>query len=57
MGRNSDKTSDAAASEKARNPDTEIRVDDEKDTLYNDGLDIGDDSETYADTHANKMPG
>jgi hypothetical protein len=45
-----------AAYEVARDPDTEIRTDDEKDTLYNDGLDIEDDSETYADTHGNKMP-
>lgn len=48
---------DHEAYEKAHNPDTEIRTDDEKDSLYNDGLDIEDDSETYADTHGNKMPG
>jgi hypothetical protein len=48
---------DHEAYEEARDPDTEIRTDDEKDSLYSDGLDVEDDSETYADTHANKMPG
>ena len=45
------------ALEETRKPDTEIRTDDEKDDLYDDGLEVGDDSETYADTHGNKMPG
>jgi hypothetical protein len=31
--------------EKRRNPDTELRLDDEEDTLYDDGLDIEDDDE------------
>jgi hypothetical protein len=36
--------------EKRRNPDTELRLDDEEDTLYDDGLDIEDDDETLAGT-------
>ena len=36
--------------EKSRNPDTELRLDGEDDTLYSDGLDIGDDSEPLAGT-------
>jgi hypothetical protein len=34
------KSVDHAAYEKSRNPDTELRLDGEKDSLYNDGLDI-----------------
>ena len=41
---------------KTKSPDTELRTDDEKDTLYDDGLDVEDDSETLIDTHGNKMP-
>jgi hypothetical protein len=33
-----------------RSPDSELHLDDEKDTLYDDGLDVEDDSETLADT-------
>ncbi len=38
--------------EKARNPDTELHLDGEEDTLYNDGLDIeeDDDADTLAGT-------
>jgi hypothetical protein len=36
--------------EKARDPDTELHLDEEEDTLYNDGLDIEDESDTYAGT-------
>jgi hypothetical protein len=37
--------------EERRNPDTELHLDDEKDTLYHDGLDLEDDSgETLAGT-------
>jgi hypothetical protein len=36
---------DHTAYEKARNPDTELRLDGEEDTLYDDGLDIEDDSD------------
>jgi hypothetical protein len=35
---------------KSRKPDAELHLDEEKDTLYNDGLDIEDDSETLAGT-------
>ncbi len=38
---------------KKRNPDAELHLDGEKDTLYQDGLDIEDDSETLADTRGN----
>ncbi len=33
-----------------RKPDADVHVDGEDDSLYSDGLDIGDDSETLADT-------
>jgi hypothetical protein len=37
--------------EERRSPDTELHLDDEKDTLYNDGLDLEDDSgDTLAGT-------
>jgi len=36
--------------EKRRDPDTELRLDDEEDTLYDDGLDIEDDDETLSGT-------
>ena len=36
---------DHAAYEERRNPDTELRTDDEPDSLYDDGLDLEDDSE------------
>ena len=42
--------------EKKRNPDTVLRVDNEKDTLYDDGLDVQDDSQTLAGTHGNVIP-
>lgn len=42
---------------KQRNPDTELHLDDEKDSLYDDGLDVEDDSETLADTHAERRTG
>ena len=35
---------------KKRKPDAELHLDGEKDTLYNDGLDVEDDSLTLADT-------
>jgi hypothetical protein len=42
---------DHAAYEKARNPDTELHLDGEDDSLYNDGLDLeDDDDETLAGT-------
>jgi hypothetical protein len=39
-----------AAYEKRRNPDTELRVDGEKDSLYSDGLDIEPEPEPLAGT-------
>jgi hypothetical protein len=36
--------------EKRRDPDTELRLGEEEDTLYDDGLDIEDDDETLAGT-------
>ncbi len=44
---------DHADYEGAVNPDTQVRLDGEKDTLYEDGLDVGDsdaDSDTLAGT-------
>ena len=42
---------------KKRNPDSELHLDDEKDTLYSDGLDVEDDSQTPADTSGMKRRG
>ena len=42
---------------KKRNPDTELHLDEETDTVYDDGLDVEDDSETLADTHAARHTG
>jgi hypothetical protein len=36
--------------DKTRNPDTVLRTDGEEDTLYNDGLDIEDDTPPFVDT-------
>ncbi len=45
---------DHTAYEEERNPDTELRLDDETDSLYSDGLDVEDDSgETLAGTRGN----
>jgi hypothetical protein len=44
---------DHAEYQEERNPDTELRLDGEKDTLYDDGLDVGDndsDTDTLAGT-------
>jgi hypothetical protein len=41
---------DHAEYEESRNPDTELHLDGEDDTLYSDGLDIGDDTEPFAGT-------
>jgi hypothetical protein len=43
--------------EKSRNPDSELHLDDEDDSLYADGLDIGDDGEPLAGTDGNAPPG
>jgi len=41
---------DHADYEKSRDPDTELHLDGEDNTLYSDGLDIGDDTEPLAGT-------
>ncbi len=43
--------------EKHRNPDTELHLDGEDDSLYSDGLDIGDDTESLAGTDGNAPKG
>lgn len=43
--------------EKSRNPDSELRLDDEDDSLYSDGLDIGDDTEPLAGTDGDNLTG
>jgi len=48
---------DHADYEKSRNPDGELHLDDEDDSLYADGLEIGDDSEPLAGTDGNTPPG
>ncbi len=48
---------DHATYEKARNPDTELHLDGEDDSLYNDGLDVGDDDDTLAGTDGNTPGG
>ena len=48
---------DHADYEKARDPDSELHLDDEDDSLYADGLEVGDDSEPLAGTDGNNPPG
>lgn len=48
---------DHADYEKSRDPDSELHLDDEDDSLYSDGLDIGDDSEPLAGTDGNGPKG
>jgi hypothetical protein len=48
---------DHATYAKNRNPDAELHLDDEKDTLLDDGLDIEDDSDTRAGTRGNTNHG
>lgn len=43
--------------EKRRNPDAELHLDGEDDSLYSDGLDIGDDTESLAGTDGNAPKG
>ena len=43
--------------EKSRTPDGELHLDAEEDTLYNDGLDISDDSLPLAGTDGNRPKG
>jgi hypothetical protein len=51
------KAVDHKANEKTRNPDTVLRVDNEEDTLYDDGLDLEDDSPILANTPRNNNMG
>jgi hypothetical protein len=48
---------DHEANDKSRNPDTVLRVDNEEDTLYDDGLDLEDDSPILANTPSNNNMG
>jgi hypothetical protein len=43
--------------EETRNPDAELRLDGEADSLYSDGLDVGDDTESYAGTDGDAPKG
>jgi hypothetical protein len=43
--------------EKTRNPDAELRLDGEDDSLYSDGLDVGDDTESWAGTDGDAPKG
>ena len=47
---------DHVSYKKSRNPDAELHLDGEDDSLYNDGLDIGEDTDTLAGTDG-KTPG
>ncbi len=49
-GAERDDSVDHTAHLKGRNPDTELRLDGEKDDLYDDGLDIEEDTESLAGT-------
>lgn len=42
---------------KNRNPDAELHLDDEKDTLFDDGLDIEDDTATLSGTRGDTHHG
>jgi hypothetical protein len=48
---------DHVSYKKARNPDTELHLDGEEDSLYNDGLEVGDDADTLAGTDGNTPGG
>jgi hypothetical protein len=43
--------------EETRNPDAELHLDGEDDSLYSDGLDIRDDTESYAGTDGDAPKG
>jgi hypothetical protein len=43
--------------EQARNPDAELRLDGEDESLYSDGLDIGDHADAYAGTDGDATKG
>jgi hypothetical protein len=44
------------AYERKRNPDAVVRTDGTEDTLYNDGLDLEDDSRSQTDTDGHSTP-
>jgi hypothetical protein len=43
--------------EKSRDPDSELRLDGEADSLYSDGLDLGDQTESWAGTDGDAPKG
>ena len=43
--------------EASRTPDAELRLDGEDESLYSDGLDVGDDSESWAGTDGDAPKG
>jgi hypothetical protein len=43
--------------EETRKPDVELRLDGEDDSLYSDGLDVGDDTESYGGTDGDAPKG
>jgi hypothetical protein len=55
-GADQKEAADHVSYKKSRNPDTELHLDGEDDSLYNDGLEIGDDTDTLAGTDG-KTPG
>ena len=50
-------SADHIAYDKARDTDKVVRVDDEEDTLYSDGLELEDDSPVLANTRKNNNMG
>jgi hypothetical protein len=48
---------DHVAQAKLRKPDADLHLDDEKDTLFTDGLDVEDESLTLAGTQGNPNKG
>jgi hypothetical protein len=50
-------TVDHARYREARNPDAELRLDGEDDSLYNDGLDVRDLTDSYAGTDGDAPKG
>jgi hypothetical protein len=47
----------SAEQKSTRNPDAELRLDGEEDSLYSDGLDVGHDTESYAGTDGDAPKG
>jgi hypothetical protein len=48
---------DHADYEETRDPDAELRLDGEEDSLYSDGLDVGDNTESWAGTDGDAPKG